>query len=702
MLTSAKPVNNCLPRSVFVKLQNYVMGKWYEGGGLGRELLNASTGEAVAAASTEGIDLASAFEYARNVGGPNLRKLTFHQRGRKLKALALHLTSLKEKFYQVSYLTGATKRDSWIDIEGGIGNLFAMSSKARREMPNDVIYLDGKPEILGREGSFIGQHAYFSKCGVAVHINAFNFPIWGMLEKIAVNLVAGVPAIVKPATLTSYLTEAIFKEIVDSQILPEGSLQLLCGPVRGILDHVESQDVVTFTGSASTARHLREHPRLNEHAVPFNVEADSLNACLLGADSTPNTEEFEIFIKEVCREMTVKAGQKCTAIRRIIVPQNLVEDVSAALKKRLSKVVLGDPQNPQVRMGPLAGREQLEEVGQRVRELEAHCQTLYCNPDFSLEGGDREKGAFMAPTLLLCENPLRKREVHHIEAFGPVSTIMPYSNTEEAITLSQMGGGSLVSSIVTGDNAWAKRVVLETAAHHGRILVLNRHCAGESTGHGSPLPTLVHGGPGRAGGGEEMGGIRGVFHYMQRTALQGHPTTLTKISSVYLPGAERPESERHPFRYHFEELHVGQTLTTHKRTITESDIVNFSNVSWDHFYAHTDTTSLEGTLFDQRVAHGYFILAAAAGLFVDPGKGPVMANYGLDELRFIKPVYAGATLQVKLTVKEKIDQENKEGEAPRGVVKWQVDVLSETPDEAEGLQESVAIGTILTLVGKKS
>lgn len=681
-----------------MKLQNYVMDKWCEGTGAGRELFNAATGKPVATASTEGIDLASAFEYARNVGGPNLRKLTFHQRGRKLKALALHLMSLKDKFYQVSTLTGATKRDSWIDIEGGIGNLFTMSSKARREMPDDVICLDGKPEITSREGSFIGQHAYFSKCGVAVHINAFNFPIWGMLEKIAVNLVAGVPAIVKPATITSYLTEALFKEIVASQILPEGSLQLLCGPVRGILDHVESQDVVTFTGSAATARHLQEHPRLNQYAVPFNVEADSLNACLLGPDATPGTEEFDIFIKEVCREMTVKAGQKCTAIRRAIVPQNLVEEVGAALKKRLSQVVLGDPQNSSVRMGPLAGREQLEEVGQKVKELEAHCQTLYHNPDFPLEGGDREKGAFMPPTLLLCENPLQGLEVHHIEAFGPVSTIMPYSNTEEAITLSQMGGGSLVSSIVTSDDTWTKRVVLETAAHHGRILVLNRHCARESTGHGSPLPTLVHGGPGRAGGGEEMGGIRGVFHYMQRTALQGHPTTLSKISNTYLPGAERPESERHPFRHRFEELHVGQTLTTHKRTITESDIVSFSNVSWDHFYAHTDTTSLEGTLFEQRVAHGYFILAAAAGLFVDPGKGPVLANYGLDDLRFIKPVYAGATLQVKLTVKEKIDQENKEDETPRGIVKWQVDVLAETPEEA---QESVAIGTILTLVGKK-
>ncbi len=680
-----------------MKLQNYVAGQWCAGTGAGRELFNAATGAAIATASTEGIDLDSAFEHARQVGGPALRKLTFHQRGRKLKALALHLTSLKDKFYQLSFPTGATKLDSWIDIEGGIGNLFAMSSKARREMPDGVLYLDGKPERLGREGSFLGQHAYFSKRGVAVHINAFNFPVWGMLEKIAVNLVAGVPAIVKPATLTSYLTEAVFKEIIDSRILPEGSLQLLCGSARGLLDHVESQDVVTFTGSASTAEQLRSHPRLIEHSVPFNVEADSLNACLLGEDCTPETEEFGLFIKEVCREMTVKAGQKCTAIRRIIVPEKLVGEVGRALSKRLSQVVMGDPQNASVRMGPLAGQEQLEEVGQRIAELKSHCSILYHNQDFPLEGGDREKGAFMPPTLLLCEHPLRVQEAHYIEAFGPVATVMPYCNTEEAIQLSQMGGGSLVSSVFTTDYAWARQVVLETAPHHGRMLILNRHCARESTGHGSPLPTLVHGGPGRAGGGEEMGGLRGVFHYMQRTALQGHPTALSQISGVYLPGADRIESAQHPFRHSFEELQVGQTLTTHKRTLTEADIVNFSNVSWDHFYAHTDTTCLEGTLFEQRVAHGYFVLAAAAGLFVDPGKGPVLANYGLDDLRFIKPVYAGTTLQVKLTVKEKIDQEVKDGEAPRGVVKWQVDILGETPEEP---QESVALGTILTLVGK--
>ncbi len=676
-----------------MKLQNYVMGEWREGAGKGKELRNAVTGEAIGTASTEGLDFKGILEFSREIGGANLRNMTFHERGRMLKALALHLTSLKNKFYDLSYQTGATKLDSWIDIEGGIGNLFTMSSKARREMPNDYLYTDGKPEISSREGSFIGQHIYTPKKGVALHINAFNFPVWGMLEKIAVNLVAGVPAVVKPATLTSYLTEAVVKEIISSGILPAGSLQLLCGSAGSILDHVESQDVVTFTGSASTANKLKTHQRLIEQSVPFNVEADSLNCSILGPDATPETEEFKIFIKEVSKEMTVKAGQKCTAIRRTIIPENLVEDVKKALSKRLSQVVIGDPRNQNVRMGSLAGLEQLQEVGEKVNQLKSHCEVVYENRDFKLEGGNKEKGAFMAPTLLFCDGPLEKKEVHEIEAFGPVSTIMPYKDTEEAIRLSQMGAGSLVSSLVTADNRWAKNIIMETASHHGRMVILNSKCAKESTGHGSPLPTLVHGGPGRAGGGEEMGGIRGVFHYMQRTALQGHPTTLSQITSIHMPGAKRTESEKHPFRHYFEELEVGQTLTTHRRTITEADIVNFANLSWDHFYAHTDDTSLEGTFFERRVAHGYFVIAAAAGLFVDPGKGPVLANYGLDELRFIKPVYVGATLQVKLTVKEKVDQEVKPEEVPRGIVKWQVDVIDET-------QESVALGTILTLVAK--
>ena len=678
-----------------MKLENYTRGEWQEGEGPGRELLNASTGELIARASTQGLNFKETLLFARQVGGKNLRKLTFQQRGHLLKALALHLNSHKKKFYSISYQTGATKIDSWIDIEGGIGNLFTMSSKARREMPNHTLYVDGKAEIIGRQQqSFVGQHVYLPKEGVAIHINAFNFPVWGMLEKIAVNLVAGMPAVVKPATLTCYLTQAVFKEIIASQILPEGSLQLLCGSVGDLLDHVESQDVVTFTGSASTAHQLREHPQLIKESVPLNVEADSLNSSLLGPDASPHTEEFKLFIKEVKNEMTIKAGQKCTAIRRIIVPEQWVDEVQKALGQSLSQIKMGEPSHSNVQMGPLAGREQLKEVEAQVHQLKSHGEILYQNEDFELLSGSRQKGAFMAPTLLFCPKPFQEVGVHEIEAFGPVATLIPYKNTQEAIELSKMGRGSLVSSLVTADSRWAQEVVMGTAAHHGRMLILNGQCAGESTGHGSPLPTLVHGGPGRAGGGEEMGGLRGVFHYMQRTALQGHPTLLGQICQNYLPGGQRLESPQHPFRSFFEELEVGQTLTTHKRTITETDIVQFSNVSWDHFYAHTDETSLEGTLFESRVAHGYFVLAAAAGLFVDPGKGPVLANYGLDEMRFIKPVYVGDTLHVKLTVKEKSDQVTPPEETPRGVVKWQVDVLDEE-------QTSVALGTILTLVAKK-
>jgi oxepin-CoA hydrolase / 3-oxo-5,6-dehydrosuberyl-CoA semialdehyde dehydrogenase len=678
-----------------MKCQSYASGQWVESLNLGKELLNASTGEVIGSADSTGVDFAGMLDYGRKVGNSNLRSLTFHERGRRLKALALHLLSKKEEFYKISYMTGATKIDSWIDIEGGIGNLFAMSSKARRELPDDVLCLDGATEMLSKEGSFIGQHIYRPKSGCAIHINAFNFPIWGMLEKIAVNLVAGVPAIVKPATLTSYLTYAVVKEILASQILPEGALQLICGSVGDLLDHVDSQDVVTFTGSASTGKMLKAHPRIIDKAVPFNMEADSLNASLLGPDATPETEEFKIFIKEVAREMTVKAGQKCTAIRRAIVPEHLIADVEQALKERLKKTIIGNPEDEKVRMGPLAGPSQLEEVQERVAQLSQHCELLYQGDDIELMGNVTEKGSFMKPTLLYCKNPFEQTLVHDIEAFGPVSTLIPYKNTDEAIELANLGKGSLVSSVVSADNHFVREVVLGTSHFHGRMVILNKDCAKESTGHGSPLPNLVHGGPGRAGGGEEMGGLRGVYHYMQRTALQGHPSTLSKVTNHYLPGAATVEKEKHPFRHYFEELEIGQSLLTHKRTVTEADIVNFANVSWDHFYAHTDDTSFDGTLFEGRVAHGYFIISAAAGLFVDPGKGPVLANYGVDELRFIKPVYVGDTIQVRLTCKEKMAQDPREDETPRGVVKWLVDVKDQ-----DG--ESVALGTILTLVAKKA
>ncbi len=677
-----------------MKLKNYALGEWMEGQDEGKPLYNAITGEQIALASSKGLDFAAMMKYAREVGGPVLRKMTFHERGRMLKALALHLHGMKDKFYELSYATGATKADSWIDIEGGIGNLFAYSS-LRRQFPNEPFYVDGDAQGLSKGGTFIGHHIMVPKEGVAIHINAFNFPIWGMLEKIAVNLLAGVPAIVKPATVTSYLTELMVKEIVDSNILPAGALQLICGSANGILDHVESQDVVTFTGSASTGKMLKAHPRLIEEAVPFNMEADSLNCSVLGPDATPDTEEFKIFIKEVRKEMTVKCGQKCTAIRRIIVPENLVEDVQIALGQQLAKTVIGDPQVEGVRMGSLAGQTQVEEVKEKVAQLAQTSEIVYGDlNDFEVTGADKNKGAFISPILMLNNDPFNNQDTHNIEAFGPVSTIVPYKGIDEAVQLARMGKGSLVCSIVTGDDNVAKEFVLGAASHHGRILVLNADCAKESTGHGSPLPMLTHGGPGRAGGGEEMGGKRGVMHYLQRTAVQGSPTTLTKVTNVFQYGAEQPESTPHVFRKHFEEIEVGDTVFTHKHTVTTADIVNFANVSGDNFYAHMDETSLEGTIFEQRVAHGYFVLSKAAGLFVEPKKGPVLLNYGIDECRFTKPVYAGATLGVRFTAKEKIDQEKRsEDDIAKGIVKFLVDVYDETG-------ETVAMATILTMVKK--
>lgn len=676
-----------------MQLQNYVCGEWVEGKSAGAKLYDASTGEEIGSTSTDGVNFKEVLQYGRSAG-TELAGWSFHQRARALKALALKLLEKKEKFYQISSHTGATKIDSWIDIEGGIGNLFVMSSKGRRQLPDLPYYTDGQYEHLSKEGTFGGHHICVPKTGVAVHINAFNFPVWGMLEKIAVNLLAGMPAVVKPATLTSYLTEVVFKEIIATDLFPKGSLQLLCGSVGDLFEHLDYQDVVTFTGSASTGTMLKGHPNIIKNAIPFNLEADSLNCCILGPDATPGTPEFDLFIKEVAKEMTVKTGQKCTAIRRTIIPEKLVSEVSQALSARLAKTKIGDPRTEGVRMGPLAGRKQLEEVSRVIQQLKNDTEQLH-SPQLELLSGSADKGAFMVPTVLACKSPLNKASVHELEAFGPVTTLLPYKDVSEAIELANRGRGSLVGSVVSNDDTFARHVVLGTAASHGRMLVLNSRCAKESTGHGSPMPQLVHGGPGRAGGGEEMGGLRGVFHYMQRTAIQGHPTTLTQITQVYQPGAAQKQDRVHPFKKYFEELEVGETHTTHKRSITEADIVNFANVSWDHFYAHVDDTSFEGTFFERRVAHGYFIISAAAGLFVDPAKGPVLANYGLDELRFIKPVYVGATIAVKLTVKEKIAQENKPDEDPRGIVKWQVDVFDEE-------DETVALGTILTLVKRTS
>ena len=688
-----------------MKLENYITGQWITGDGEGQILCNAVTGETMAAASTKGLDFKSVIEYGRTVGNPALRKMTFHERGNMLKALALHLRNHLPKFYELSYKTGATKADSWVDIEGGIGNLFANAS-LRRKFPDEVFCIDGESHNLGKNNTFMGTHILVPKEGVAVHINAFNFPVWGMLEKIAVNLLAGVPAIVKPATVTSYLTEAVVKEIIASGILPEGALQLLCGSAGDLLNHVTSQDVVTFTGSATTGLMLKSNENILRENVPFNMEADSLNCIVLGDDVNPGEPEWDIFVKEVRKEMTLKAGQRCTGIRRIFVPENKMEEMWKALSSSLSQTIIGNPLNEKVRMGSLAGDTQRKEVKEQVQKLLSSSQIIYGSLD-SVEviDADARKGAFMSPLLLMNDQPFASKEVHEVEAFGPVSTIMPYKTTEEAIALSKLGKGSLVTTIVTANYQTAKQYVIGAATHHGRILVLNQECAKENTGHGSPLPLLVHGGPGRAGGGEEMGGIRGVKHYLQRTALQGSPTTITEITNVYQPYAKGKEPGKHPFKKYFEELQIGDQLITEKRVITSQDIDAFADLSGDHFYAHIKTTDFTGTMFEQQVAHGYLIMSIAAGLFVDDYEiNPVLLNYGIDELRFTKPVYPGAEIHIRFTCKEKLPNDKRIVEKPedfkrgddidKGIVKWLVEMIDET-DEVTG------VATILTMVKKK-
>ena len=674
-----------------MEVKNYVQGEWVLGKGKEINHFHAITGEHISSTSSEGIDYKAILEYGRDKGSSSLRKMTFQQRGEMLKSLALYLIKRKEVFYELSKATGATKIDSWIDFEGGIGNLFANAS-LRRQFPDLPYMVDGSTANLSKNGSFIGHHIMVPRRGVAVHINAFNFPIWGMLEKIAVNLMAGVPAVVKPSEFTSYLTELMVKEIIASAILPKGALQLVAGKGRGILEHVTNQDVVTFTGSAKTGKLLKALPNIIEESVAFNLEADSLNACVLGTDAVPGTEEFDLFIKEVQKEITVKTGQKCTAVRRILVPENLIEDVEKALIGRLKKTTIGDPSIEGVRMGALASIEQVSRVKENVELLMSDQKVIYGSMEnYELVGGNKDKGAFFPSILFRNDDPYHHTLVHEVEAFGPVSTLIPYKDMNEAIELVEMGKGSLVTSIVTANDKLATEFVTEAAHVNGRMLVLNARCAKESTGHGSPMPLLTHGGPGRAGGGEEMGGKRGI---MQRTSIQGHPQTITAITKQFQVGADQPEAQPHVFRKHFEELEIGQTVFTHKHTVTTADIVNFANVSGDNFYAHMDETSLDGTIFEERVAHGYFVLSKAAGLFVDPAKGPVLLNYGIDECRFTKPVYAGATVGVRFTVKEKIDQEKRdEDDIAKGIVKFLVDVFDETG-------ETVALATILTMVRK--
>ncbi|MGE5117965.1 MAG: phenylacetic acid degradation bifunctional protein PaaZ [Betaproteobacteria bacterium] len=676
-------------------LQSFIAGRW-----IGREpaqsLASAVDGRTVAHTHAERIDFAEAVAFARTVGVKNLLALDFQQRAALLKALAGYLMERKEQLYAVSAHTGATRSDSWIDIEGGSGTLYAYASVGGNELPSGNLVHEGPAVPLGKKGGFAGTHILVPRGGVAVHINAFNFPVWGLLEKFAPSFLAGMPCVGKPATATSYLTEALVRLIDESQILPAGALQLVIGGTGDLLDRLDGQDVVSFTGSADTATKLRSHPNLLAHSVPFNAEADSLNAAVLGPDVTPDDEEFDLFVKEVAREMTVKAGQKCTAIRRAIVPRAQLAAVAGRLRERLAKVVVGDPSNDKVRMGALASKAQQSDVAERVAQLSKGNELVFGARDgFAPVGEGTANGAFFAPTLLLCADPQRNDAVHDVEAFGPVSTLMPYDDLDEALALAARGRGSLVATLVTRDARVAAQAIPRMAAWHGRLLVLDREAAAESTGHGSPLPQLKHGGPGRAGGGEELGGLRAVTHYLQRAAVQGSPTMLTAVTGEFVRGAKLTDSEAHPFRKHFEELRIGDSLLTHRRTVSEADIVAFGGISGDFFYMHFDEIAAKESAFGQRIAHGYFVLSAAAGLFVSPAPGPVLANYGLDTLRFVKPVAIGDTIRARLTCKRKIDRRRKDAKGVgQGVVAWDVAVTNQR-------EELVASYDILTLVAKK-
>ena len=653
------------------QLLNYERDRWVAGDGNLAEIPSAIDGAPVAVTGSDGLDFGAMLTHARKVGGPALRKLTFHERARMIKALAQAIMARKEELYELNYLTGATRKDGWIDIEGGAGTLFSFSSKGRRELPDAHVLLDGQLEPLSKQGTFVGQHIYTSLQGVAVHINAFNFPVWGMLEKLAPTLLAGVPAIVKPASATAYLAEAAFRIMIESGVLPSGAVQLIVGHVGDLFDHLSCQDVVSFTGSASTALKLQTHPVIARESVRFIAERDSLNASLLGPDAAPGTPEFDLFIKEVATEMTVKAGQKCTAIRRAMAPAEHLDAVQQALAERLAKTKVGDPRAEDTRMGALVSTAQRADVQERIRELEAAGARIVAGDpaaDPPIPGG-----AFLPPVLLRTDDPWQVAAVHDVEPFGPVSTIMPYKDMADAIALANRGRGSLALSLFTHSPEAAREFVQGAAAYHGRMLVLNRDNAAESTGHGSPLPVLVHGGPGRAGGGEEMGGVRGVKHYMQRTALQSSPEMIAAITEQYVPGASKHEIDVHPFRRKMSELEIGDTWKTGSRTVTISDIEHFADFTGDKFYAHMDEEAAKASpIFEGRVAHGYLILSFAAGLFVDPDPGPVLANTGLENLRFLTPLYPGDSMRVELTVRSKSLKSEE-----TGVVRWAVEVFNQ-------------------------
>ncbi|MEU9873881.1 phenylacetic acid degradation bifunctional protein PaaZ [Actinomadura sp. NPDC048021] len=674
-----------------VVLRSYVSGSWRAPEEEGAPLHDAVTGEEVARISSAGVDMGAALEYGRSVGGPVLRELTFHQRAALLKAVASHLREHREELYALSAMTGATLNDSKFDVDGGIGVLFAYASKGKRELPNDTVLVEGDVEPLGKGGTFVGQHLCTPSRGVAVQINAFNFPVWGPLEKLAPAFLAGVPSLIKPASQTAYLTARLVELIVEAGILPEGSVQMVCGEPRDLLDHLTEQDIVGFTGSASTARLLRTHPVIVGNAVRFNAEADSLNCSVLGPDATPGTKEFDLYVRQLATEMTVKAGQKCTAIRRALVPAALIDDVAEAVRERLAKVTVGNPSDPSVRMGALATLDQREEVRRSLKALMDAGSVVFGDPErVEVVGADAERGAFISPVLLRADDAGRA-EPHEVEAFGPVSTLMPYEGAEQAVELAARGRGSLAGSVVTGDEEFARKVVLGAAPWHGRLLVLNAEDAQESTGHGSPLPALVHGGPGRAGGGEEMGGIRGVVHHMRRTAVQAGPAMLTSITGRWVPGTDRTVTDVHPFRKHLEELRVGDTAVGGPRVVTLDDVEHFAEFTGDTFYAHTDEEAAAANpFFGGRVAHGYLVVSFAAGLFVEPSPGPVLANYGLENLRFLTPVKPGDELTVTLTAKQITPREG----ADYGEVRWDTDVTNQ-----EGA--SVAKYDVLTLVAKR-
>ena len=677
------------------RLGSYAEGHWVEAADEVAELKSAVNGETIALSSSAGLDFGAMVRYARNVGGPALRRMTFHERALMLKALAQALGEHKDEFYALSTETGATRSDSWIDIDGGLSTLFVYSSKGRRELPNDTVWTDGDPERISRHGTFTGQHVYLPLRGVALHINAYNFPCWGMLEKLAPTLLAGVPAIVKPATSTSYLTELVVRRIVATGLLPEGALQLICGSVGDTFEHLGCQDVIAFTGSKGTGDYLRTHDNVIRESVRFTAETDSLNCSILGPDAREGTAEFDLYVDEVVREIAAKAGQKCTAIRRVIVPAEASGEVVAALSSRLGTLKVGNPALKDIDVGALASIGQRDEVRERIGELRRDSEIVFGDPDdFDVVDGDRERGAFFAPVLLHCDDPLQAETPHSVEAFGPVATVLPYRSLDDAAELARRGEGSLAGSIFTNDDDVARTLILETASYHGRMLLINRDCAKESTGHGSPLPHLVHGGPGRAGGGEELGGVRAVAHYMQRTALQGSPQTLTRITSRWIRGADEHRLKNHPFRKTFESLEVGDTLHTAEREITVEDIERFAELTGDTFYAHMDPVdAARNPFFEGRVAHGYFIVSAAAGLFVDPPLGPVLANYGLDNLRFAQPVNPGDRLKVRLTCKQKTFREG----TGYGEVRWDTEVTNQDDDLVAAYDVLTMVATAKTL-----